>query len=376
MIPITKQTSELLGRIQDIVTDPDGADDALELMARQINASKAALVRLGSDRRLDVTLGSYGMESDLITHMLSERHNPELLQADEAHWTAGTVSTDTDSRTDAIRGDGGLYKNLLQPNDIEHTLIGVICTDDEQHILFWLHRGAEAGPFRSSDRRIVDSLMPHWQRTIRQKLSFDFRHTALVTASMVIDQAPFGLFMLDRDAHVLRANRAAEGFIQADDGIAVKDRSLFFGDRETRNQYAELFAVARRNDKELDADLPPFTLQKTAGNGTYQIGIRRMQLPSRRGQLSFSNVIAVYVYDTGHRSEVNASSLRALYELTDAEARICSLLYQSYNLPDVASKLDISINTAKTHLNRSYRKLGVQSQSELVRKLAAQLYVG
>lgn len=70
-IPINKQTSELLGRIQDIVTDPDAADHALELMARQINASKAALVRLGSDRRLDVTLGSYGMESDLITHMLA-----------------------------------------------------------------------------------------------------------------------------------------------------------------------------------------------------------------------------------------------------------------------------------------------------------------
>ena len=65
-----------------------------------------------------------------------------------------------------------------------------------------------------------------------------------------------------------------------------------------------------------------------------------------------------------------------LPELTDAEARICSLLYQSYNLPDVARKLGISINTAKTHLNRSYRKLGVQSQSELVRKLAAQLYLG
>ncbi len=344
-------------------------------MARQINASKAALVRLGSERRRDLTLGSYGMESDLIANILSERHNPELLQPKKTRWTAGTVLTDSD-RGDTIRRDDGLYKSLLQPNDIEHTLIGLLCTEEEQHILFWLHRGAEAGPFRSSDRRIIDSLMPHWQRAIRQKLSFDYRHTGLVTASMVIDQAPFGLFMLDRDGNILRANRVAKDFMQTDDGIAVKNRSLVFGDRETRNQFAKLFEVAKRNDKELNDDLPPFTLPKTTGDGTYQIGIRPMQLPPRRGHLSFSNVIAVYVYDTGHRNQINASSLGALYELTDAEARICSLLYQSYNLPDVARTLGISINTAKTHLNRSYRKLGVQSQTELVRKLAAQLYVG
>jgi len=37
--------------------------------------------------------------------------------------------------------------------------------------------------------------------------------------------------------------------------------------------------------------------------------------------------------------------------------------------------LGISINTAKTHLNRSFRKVGVQSQAELVRRLNSQLYI-
>ncbi|TDJ44598.1 MAG: helix-turn-helix transcriptional regulator [Gammaproteobacteria bacterium] len=345
-------------------------------MAQHINADKAALVRLAGDRRRDIILGSCGMQRDLITHMLRERQNPELFLAQEARWTAGHIWTDTGRSKPTTGRDSGLYTRLLQPNDIEHTLLAVIYTGDDQHILFWLHRGAEAGPFRPNDRRVIDSLMPHWQRTIRQKLAFDHRHTALVVADTVISQAPFGLFLINRDGNIVRSNRVADGFTAANDGISVKNRSLVFGTREARNRFAELLKAAKRGGKEVENGLPPFTVHKTCGNGSYQVGIRPMRLPARRGTLSFRNVIAIYVYDTSHQSVLNASSLRSLYELTDAEARICSLLYQSYNLPDVARTLGISINTAKTHLNRSYRKLGVQSQSELVRKLAAQLYLG
>ncbi len=61
--------------------------------------------------------------------------------------------------------------------------------------------------------------------------------------------------------------------------------------------------------------------------------------------------------------------------LTDAEARVCDLLYKSRNLPEAAQTLGISINTAKTHLTRSFRKVGVTSQTELLRCLNTQLYV-
>ena len=114
---------------------------------------------------------------------------------------------------------------------------------------------------------------------------------------------------------------------------------------------------------------------KTNGNGAYQLGMRRMKLPVRRSSLATRKVVALFVYDTGERMRLSIDGLKSLYELTEAEARVCDLLYQSRNLPEAAKILGISINTAKTHLNRSFRKVGVQSQAELVRRLNSQLYI-
>ena len=114
---------------------------------------------------------------------------------------------------------------------------------------------------------------------------------------------------------------------------------------------------------------------KTDGNGSYQLGMRRLRLPARRGSLANRNLVALFVLDTGDRVRLSIDGLRSLYSLTDAEARVCDLLYQSKNLTEAAKVLGISINTAKTHLNRSFRKVGVQSQAELVRRLNSQLYL-
>jgi DNA-binding CsgD family transcriptional regulator len=345
-------------------------------MASLVNADKAALVRLATDRRRDMTLGSYGMPRELLTEILRERKNPDLFLAHESRWKPGKIFTDKDWLRETQGRTSDLYATLLQPNAIDHTLLGIIYADEHQTILFWLHRSAADGPFRPPESRTIDSLMPHLQRSIRQKLKFDHHDAALVIAEMVIDQAPFGLFILDRNAKILSSSHNAETFQQARDGISMKNRSLAFSDRENRQQFEELFSAAKRGGKDAAGNMKPFTVNKTAGNGTYQVGVRPMQLPARRGSLAIRNVVAVYVYDTSSRIPLNDASLRSLYKLTQAEAKVCGLLFRSYNLPDVARQLDISINTAKTHLNRSYRKVGVQSQAELVRKLAAQLYVG
>jgi DNA-binding CsgD family transcriptional regulator len=136
-----------------------------------------------------------------------------------------------------------------------------------------------------------------------------------------------------------------------------------------------MLAAVRQGRKQDDPRLAPISFDKKTGSGSYQLGMRRLKMPARRGSLATHNAIAVFVYDTGERMELSIDGLRSLYDLTESEARVCDLLYKSKNLPEVAKLLGVSINTAKTHLNRSFRKVGVQSQAELVRRLNSQLYI-
>ena len=55
--------------------------------------------------------------------------------------------------------------------------------------------------------------------------------------------------------------------------------------------------------------------------------------------------------------------------LTDKEIEVADLLLEGLSLREIAGKLFISENTAKTHRSAVYRKMGVSSREELVEKL-------
>lgn len=367
---------EIIGRIHDFVLDADAADDALQMMATELDSDKAVLVRLAEDRRRDIALGRYGVKRELVTSILSERENPETFLAHDAHWEAGRVANDSDCKRTVERRSGSkIFRELLQPAGIEHTLLGVIETSDIHHILLWFHRGPERKPYSKSDKAFFQSVMPHWQRAIHQKLTFDYMSSSLGAARQVLDQSPFGLHFLNRTGRILFSNAAGKNQCKARVGISMRNQSLTFSNRDVRAAFDDMLAAVMRGGREDDPRMQPIMFGKTDGKGSYQFGMRHLKMPNEKGSLATRRVIAVFIYDTGRRMELSIEGLRSLYNLTEAEARVCDLLYQSRNLPEAAKILGISINTAKTHLNRSFRKVGVQSQAELVRRLNSQLYI-
>jgi DNA-binding CsgD family transcriptional regulator len=62
--------------------------------------------------------------------------------------------------------------------------------------------------------------------------------------------------------------------------------------------------------------------------------------------------------------------LNSVYGLSRAEAGLCQALIQGKTLLEASKTLDISRNTAKTHLARVFDKTGVHSQAGLLRLLA------
>jgi DNA-binding CsgD family transcriptional regulator len=58
-----------------------------------------------------------------------------------------------------------------------------------------------------------------------------------------------------------------------------------------------------------------------------------------------------------------------IFQLSKAQARLALLIAGGLSLPDAAEAMKISVNTARTHLNRAYEKTRVNSQPSLVRVL-------
>ena len=59
----------------------------------------------------------------------------------------------------------------------------------------------------------------------------------------------------------------------------------------------------------------------------------------------------------------------AIFNLSPAQKETARLVMEGLSLPEIAKRMSITANTARTHLNRVFEKTGVRTQSALVRVL-------
>ena len=72
-----------------------------------------------------------------------------------------------------------------------------------------------------------------------------------------------------------------------------------------------------------------------------------------------------------HRVVINRKleRLRGSLGLTDAECVVAALIAEAQSVPEIAARLDVSVNTVRTHLHRVYAKTGARRQTALARLL-------
>ena len=77
-------------------------------------------------------------------------------------------------------------------------------------------------------------------------------------------------------------------------------------------------------------------------------------------------IVAMLVSDPEQRVETPEKTLCRLYALATAEARLTGLLMQGKSFEEARRELDISANTARTHLKHIFEKTDTSRQGELI----------
>ncbi len=58
-------------------------------------------------------------------------------------------------------------------------------------------------------------------------------------------------------------------------------------------------------------------------------------------------------------------------KLSPRQAQICQLLFEGLTCKEIAERLNLSCKTAQTHIDNSYRKLGVRNRAQLYHRMMA-----
>jgi len=109
-----------------------------------------------------------------------------------------------------------------------------------------------------------------------------------------------------------------------------------------------------------DAASPAVTLLTAVRGEHFHVHV--MPIPREDG----APHVAVSVRELGIEREAFARR----YRLSPREAEVAELVLRGYRNPDIAATLGIASSTTKRHLTRIFDKIGVDSRTQLIGRLA------
>jgi DNA-binding CsgD family transcriptional regulator len=174
---------------------------------------------------------------------------------------------------------------------------------------------------------------------------------------LILDKLDRGVMLLDAEGAVIDANTIAEKVLVLQHGLLVRSGRLAFADAELDGKLERMLQQhARASPRSLAARVKP------RGAGSFRVLVSAIGPQALTREAAF----LVVLYAPGEQRLISREVLLDLYGLTRAQADVARLLYAGHSVEETASKLQLSLNTVRTHLKHIFSKCEVQSQAELM----------
>ncbi len=279
--------------------------------------------------------------------------------------TQGRVVVDDELCPRATLLETEFYNDYLVPMGAVRCVAGVVSRDGDQALMLAAMRGLHRSPFEAAERRALDLLLPHVRRarTIAERLGVaDGMHAALG----MLDAA---LLFVTADGRVVHLTAAAERIVSAGDGLAVRGGVITARRTDTD---AQLRTTIRACAASRVPTTGPDTLlvDRPSLKRSFQLLIA----PVRHGVPPLAGMrapdVVVLIIDPDTQQPTAADVLMRLFRLTPREAALASALSTGMTVEQAADRLQMTYETARTHLRRIFSKTNTSRQPELMMTLA------
>lgn len=215
--------------------------------------------------------------------------------------------------------------------------------------------------------RLLQRLAPHLQRAMRVHLRMHQLCAENQAALDALDLLTSAVFIVDAQAHIQFANRAAEEVLRQSDGVMAGPNGMrAFQSTQTIELHA-LVARAAGIGQEVAVG-GAMTIERPSLKRAYQVLVSPLSVrPSWAFVAPSSAVAVVLIVDPELPAQDVEEQLRAFYGLTPAEARVARAVGRGDDLNAVADSLGVLPSTARTHLHHVFQKTETRTQAELVR---------
>jgi DNA-binding CsgD family transcriptional regulator len=191
----------------------------------------------------------------------------------------------------------------------------------------------------------------------------------------LLDRNPAAVLLLDEYKRVVYANQPAEVLRSSGDGIRLS---------------AEGIVALRKQDHDRLQGLIVRVLSAVTSPSVCPGGVMRVPRPSGKRAYTvlvaplsrrypilsmFRPAVCIVITDPDAQPPLPSQRVQAAFGLTEAEARLASLLASGAELRSAAAELNITYGTARARLAEIFQKTETRRQSELIKLLLTTLAI-
>jgi DNA-binding CsgD family transcriptional regulator len=273
------------------------------------------------------------------------------------------------SRSDLFKTEW--YNDYLRPHGVVSGIGVTVMRDSSRFVSASVLLPRCSDDAHASYVTLLQRVTPHIERALkvnRQLSAAEFRWFA---AEKCFQQLKIGVVVLGDDRKLLFSNAEANRvFAQADGLTLTREGRLVAGAAaDNRRLRSILETILGNPTPEPEAASGVMSITRRSGSRSYGLLVTRLTPPSELFGRSRPMAL-LFISDAASR-RASAERLAEAFDLTPAEAQLLHFLLDGQSLVASATRLGISINTAKFHLKALFEKMGCARQADLVRTAMA-----
>lgn len=358
---LSSQVAHVVDRIYDAAVGASTWSGVAQALEHSLNGPTAIFVQ--RDRPVEVlamccnTLNEEAKAQQYLTHYWTEDRAMQRIR----NYPSDDVVLDQSLIDDRERSRSAFYGEFLEQTKSHRGLYAPVLRQDDATTVVSVMRSRSFGDYDAEELRFVRLLQPHFQRGLRVFNELRRARLAEKAALATLSDGGVGILFTTAQGALQFATPLAEQQL-ADGALTVAKGRLRANTPAASQRLNAAIAAAAQRSGGIGADLQ---LPLADGAGTVQVAVA----PARQaGGLIASEPLAMVIVGQTQPSSIDEDRARAAFGLTPAEARLLSALVSGERLADFADRSGVSVNTAKTHLARLFRKTGETRQADLIRR--------
>jgi len=256
------------------------------------------------------------------------------------------------------------YDNIIEPMKSHRVLAGILVRDGEHESAYAVNRGLRDPDYDQQDFNLIQLLTPHMMRAIKTFNTLKLYKNYANIVKSILDQTDKGIIVCNQEGTILLSNKFAKENLASS---AVLDLTS-----------GKLILTERTDNKRLQSYIKQCSVLAFSGIGG-QVAIIKNTAEQDMVVISVSPLKHNNYYSEFEQAcclvtitlqqTFNWNIFSTEYRLTKRESQLVQAIYSKKKLSDLTGVFNISYNTLRTHLQSVFRKVEVNSQTELMIKI-------